>query len=60
MNEERKWLKQQSKDLYATGFNALVKRLDKCINGGGGYVEKEMFCPGSNITFYVLYLFLTY
>jgi hypothetical protein len=24
----------------AAGFDALVKRWDKCINVGGGYVEK--------------------
>jgi hypothetical protein len=35
-----KWLRQQSKDFYAGGFEALVKRWDKCINVGGGYVEK--------------------
>jgi hypothetical protein len=28
------------KDFYAAGFNALVKRWDKCINIGRGYVEK--------------------
>jgi hypothetical protein len=38
--EEQKWLRQQSKDFYAAGFNALVKRRDKCINVHGGYVEK--------------------
>jgi hypothetical protein len=32
--EVRKWLRQQSKTL------TLVKRRDKCINVGGGYVEK--------------------
>jgi hypothetical protein len=32
--EARKWLRQQSKDFYATGFDALVKRWDKCINVG--------------------------
>jgi hypothetical protein len=31
--EVRKWLRQPSKDFYAAGFDALVKR-------GGGYVEK--------------------
>jgi hypothetical protein len=36
----RKRLRQQSKDFYAAGFDALVKRRDKCINVGGGYVEK--------------------
>jgi hypothetical protein len=38
--EARKWLRQQLKDFYAAGFKALVKRWDKCINVGGGYVEK--------------------
>jgi thiamine kinase-like enzyme len=38
--EVRKWLKQQSKDFYAAGFDALVKRWDKCSNVGRGYVEK--------------------
>jgi hypothetical protein len=33
--EVRKWLRQQSKDLYAAGFDALVKRWDKCISVGG-------------------------
>jgi hypothetical protein len=36
----RKWLRQQSKRLNAAGFDALVKRRDKCINVGGGYVDK--------------------
>jgi hypothetical protein len=38
--EAQKWLRQQSKVFYAKGFDALVKRWDKCINVGGGYVEK--------------------
>jgi hypothetical protein len=38
--EVRKWLRQQSKDFYAAGFDALVKQWDKCISVGGGYVEK--------------------
>jgi hypothetical protein len=38
--EVRKWLRQQSKDFYTAGFDALVKRWDKCISVGGGYVEK--------------------
>jgi hypothetical protein len=33
--EMRKWLRQQSKDFYAAGFDALVKRWDTCINVGG-------------------------
>jgi hypothetical protein len=32
----RKWLRQQSKDFHAAGFDALVKQWEKC----GGYVEK--------------------
>jgi hypothetical protein len=47
--EERKWPRQQSKDFCAAGFDALVKRWNKSIIGGG-YVEKYMFFPGSNIT----------
>jgi hypothetical protein len=39
-NHVRKWLSQQSKDFYAAGFDALVKRVDKYINIGGGYIEK--------------------
>jgi hypothetical protein len=35
-----KWLRQQSKDFYVAGFDALVKRCDKCINAAGGYVAK--------------------
>jgi hypothetical protein len=36
----RKWLRLQSKDFYAAGFDALVKRWDKCISVGGGQIEK--------------------
>jgi hypothetical protein len=39
-DQEQKCLKQQSEDFYAVGFDALVKRWDKCINVGGGYVDK--------------------
>jgi hypothetical protein len=35
-----KWLRQQSKDFYAAGFDALIKRWDIYISVGGGYVEK--------------------
>jgi thiamine kinase-like enzyme len=38
--EVRKWLRQQSKDFYAVGIDALVKPLDKYINVGRGYVDK--------------------
>jgi hypothetical protein len=38
--EVRKCLRQQSKHFYAVSFDALVKRWDKYINVGGGYVEK--------------------
>jgi hypothetical protein len=51
--EVRKWLRQQSKDIHAAGFDELLKRLDKFINVGGGYVEKyNFFHPGSNITYF--------
>jgi hypothetical protein len=55
--EVRKWLRQQSKDFYAAGFEALVKRWDKRISVGGGYVEKLMFFFSqariSRFTFYI-------
>jgi hypothetical protein len=38
--EVRKWLRQQPKGFYTASFDALVKRWDKCISVGGGYVEK--------------------
>jgi histone-lysine N-methyltransferase SETMAR len=38
--EVQKWLRQQSKEFCAAGFDALVKQWDKCINVGGGYVKK--------------------
>jgi hypothetical protein len=38
--EVRKRLIQQSKEFYGTGFDAAVKRWDKCINVPGGYAEK--------------------
>jgi hypothetical protein len=38
-DQARKWLRQQSKEFYAAGFDALVKRWDKCISVRGGYVE---------------------
>jgi hypothetical protein len=41
--ELRKWLGQQSKDVYAVGFHALLKQQGKRINVRGGYVDKLMF-----------------
>jgi hypothetical protein len=38
--EVRKWLRKQSKDFYAAGFDALVKQWDTYISVGGEYVEK--------------------
>jgi hypothetical protein len=38
--EVQNWLKQQSKDLYAAGFYALVKRWKMCINVCERYAEK--------------------
>jgi hypothetical protein len=55
VTEVRKWLRQQSKDFYAAGFNALVKRWGKCISVGGGYVEEDIIFPGSNITYFMFY-----
>jgi hypothetical protein len=35
-----KWLRQQSKDFCAEGFDELLKGWDKRINVGGGHTEK--------------------
>jgi hypothetical protein len=48
--EARKWLRQQSEHFHAAGFDALVKRWDKCINVGGGFLS------GSNITCSTFYI----
>jgi hypothetical protein len=40
---------------YAAGFDALVKRWGRCINGGEGYAKKCSF-PGSNITCSLFYI----
>jgi hypothetical protein len=54
----RKWLRQESKDVYAAGFGTLVKRWDKCSNVCGGYVEKWMFLSGPNILYLTSYIHL--
>jgi hypothetical protein len=56
--EVRKWLRQQSKDFGAAGFDALVKRWEKCISVPGGYVEKKMFFSDSNVTCFMFYIHL--
>jgi hypothetical protein len=38
--EGRKWLRQQTKDYCAAGFDSPIKRWEKCMNVDGGYVEK--------------------
>jgi hypothetical protein len=49
------------KYFYAAGFDTLVKRWDKFINVGGGYVDKYMFFSRFEChMFYVLYPFVTY
>jgi hypothetical protein len=50
----------KSKDFHAAGFDALVKRWDKCINVGGGYVEKYMFYPNSCNKCFTFYISLWY
>jgi hypothetical protein len=54
----RKWLRHQSKDLCAVGFDALLNRWVKCISVGGGYVEKLMFFSGLDITSFTFYIHL--
>jgi hypothetical protein len=54
-DQVRKWLRQQTKGYYTEGFEELVKRWDKYISVGGGYVEKQMFHLGSNITYFITF-----
>jgi hypothetical protein len=42
--EVQKWLRQQSKDFCAAGFDALAKQWDKYFNVGGGYIGNK-YCP---------------
>jgi hypothetical protein len=59
--EVQKWLRQQSKDCYVVGFDALIKQWDMCINIGGGYIEKLYFFSRFEYhVFYVLYPFVIY
>jgi len=36
----QQWLSGIGRDFFAEGIEKLVPRLDKCLNNGGGYVEK--------------------
>jgi hypothetical protein len=54
-DQVRKWLRQQSKYFYAAGFDALIKRWDKCVNVGAIYVEKQMLFPPQVRISYVLH-----
>jgi hypothetical protein len=56
--EMRKWLRQQSKDFYDAGFDALVKRWDKYINVSGGYVENSMFFHRFEYHIFYIYIHL--
>jgi hypothetical protein len=53
----QKWLRQQSK-LLCCWFRRHVKWWDKCINVGGGHVEKCFFFSVSNITCFAFYIHL--
>jgi hypothetical protein len=46
------------KRLLCCGFRRTGKRQNKCINAGGGYVEKQMFFPCQNITCWTFYIHL--
>jgi hypothetical protein len=41
--ELQKWLRQQSEDFCAVGFDTLIKQWDKCFNFGGGYARNKCF-----------------
>jgi head-tail adaptor len=57
--EVRKWLRQQSKDFYAAGFDAMVKRWDICINVSGEDMSRnKCFFSSSNITWFTFHIHL--
>jgi hypothetical protein len=59
--EVRKWLGRQSKDFYAAGLDALVKRWDKCYQWWWRICRE--ICVLFQVQyhmFYVLYPFVTY
>jgi hypothetical protein len=60
-DQVRKWLRQQPEDFCAAGSEALVKRWDKCIGVGGGYMCREIkVSPRFEYhMFYILYPFVT-
>jgi hypothetical protein len=54
-------LMKRLKRRCGSGFDALVKRWDRCNSVSGGYVEKQMLSSRFEYhMFYVLYPFLTY
>jgi hypothetical protein len=34
------WLRAQAEEFYDIGIQKLISRLNKCLDKGGGYVEK--------------------
>jgi hypothetical protein len=51
--------KKKQKDFSAECFDASIRRCDKCIIVGVGYVEENMFFfPGLNITCFTFYIHL--
>ena len=44
------WFKGQTADLYDSGIQKLVPRLNKCLDNAGDYVEKIKLCRGSSFT----------
>jgi hypothetical protein len=56
----QQWLRQQSDDFCAMGFDALVKRQGKCINARGGCQEINAFSRFEYHMFHILYPFVTY
>jgi myo-inositol catabolism protein IolC len=56
-DQVRKWLRQQSKDFYATCFDTLIKGWDKCWRI---WQEISVFSRFEYHMFYVLYPFVSY
>jgi hypothetical protein len=62
LDEVRKWLRQQSKDFYAAGFDALTGKVTRQVYQCSWRICREInyFSMFEYHTFYVLYPFVTY
>jgi hypothetical protein len=52
------WFRQQPKELYAAGFQGLVKQWDKCVIVQGDYAEKQEYFLNQHSCLFKFYIHL--